>query len=304
MKKAVVIGGSGFMGNSLASMLEQRGYAVDTVDKRQGTNSRLVTRLVTRLADIGKLSEYELIELVDGAEAVYCMGGLLGTSELRKTIAAAVRENVLNTCRLIEACVVARVPHFFYPSKPKVWPDVYTVTKCVNEELAAVYNEYHPIKVTCLKCFSSYGPGQSIYPVRKMLPVFIALALRGKPISVYGDGSQVVDLMYVDDMSDNIIRATEAGVTQVCDLGSGRVITVAQVAEIINDMTGNAAGLTHLPMRPGETTRVDDVANLLPLHMLMDVQVPTSIFTGLENTVRYYHARSEEVDEALRFYGI
>jgi len=294
MQKALVIGGHGFMGGAIARRLRDIGRQVKVVDKRVASSN------LSELFDISTYPDSELDKLIEGHDAVYLMNGMLGTSELRNNIAAAVRENVLNTCRVIESCIRMETPHVFYASKPKVWPDVYTITKTVNDDLIRVYNEHHPVKVTCLRCYSSYGPGQSIHPVRKMLPVFVALGLRNKPITIFGNGDQVVDMMYVDDMARVIIDATEDGLTVQCDLGTGEPIPVRQVAEDVIRLTGSTGGLVKMPMRPGETGKSEAVADTSLLRSLFGHL--TSWEEGLRKTVQYYRENPEMVDRALDYY--
>src|SRR5205085_8753266 len=112
-----------------------------------------------------------------GAGEVYHMAGKLGTSELEDAIHDAIAANITGAVNVFEAAVAAHVPTVFYPTKPNVWLNAYTVTKVAAEQFALIYCEDHDIDIKSLRYFHAYGPGQALAPVRKIIPMFAARAL-------------------------------------------------------------------------------------------------------------------------------
>lgn len=142
-----------------------------------------------------------------------------------------------------------------------------------------------------------YGPAK----VRKIMPSFITRALHGEPVEVYGDGAQVMDMIYVADVAKVLVAALDellAGGRPkgIYEAGSGHSTTVADIAALVVDevdtQTGVYAEIRHLPMRPGETPGVvvqGDPSTLAPLGIDPGEFVPLG--EGVARTVEFYRAR-------------
>jgi UDP-glucose 4-epimerase len=303
--RTVVVGGCGLIGSRIVYQLLAENHEVRILERKAlGYNPWCGDAEIIR-CDVTS-DKANLPELFDGAEEVYHMAGVLGTSELENQIPEAVRVNVLGAVRVFDAAVKAGVQRVFYPSKPNVWRNVYTITKEASEQLAAVYNQQGKIKITSLRLFNAYGEGQSLVPVRKIVPTFAAQAHLGLPIQVWGDGEQTVDLVYTDDIANTAVEVTHRGLTGVYDYGRGVPLTVNAVAELVNRIAGNKAGVVHLPMRPGETPNTKLVADLAPLEAALGHKLT---FDDFEETMgwtvdSYYELGDEPLKEALKYYGI
>jgi len=106
-----------------------------------------------------------------------------------------------------------------------------------------------------VRAMHAYGERQKHRPVRKIVPTFVLQALHGEPLSVYGDGEQVVDMIYVGDLAKILLDAcTSPNVDydRVYEAGLGRHLTVNDVARQIIDAAGSSSDVVYLPMRPGE----------------------------------------------------
>jgi dTDP-4-amino-4,6-dideoxygalactose transaminase/nucleoside-diphosphate-sugar epimerase len=289
--KAAVIGGSGFIGSEIVSILRAQGHDVIVAD-RIGNNT---------YCDITKM---ETLQFLDGVDEVYNLAGVLGTAELETQIYEAVKVNVLGATNVFEACNKYGVKRLFYPSKPNVWRNVYTITKEASEELAKKYNENFPTRICSLRLFNVFGPRQKLTPVRKMIPIFAAQAILGLPIQIWGDGQQTVDLIYSKDIAKIIVDFSSLGTTEFLDLGRGIALTVLEVANLVNDYYGNKSGVSHLPMRPGETPNTLLVADIQRLSSIVDLHF-TDFKKSMDETLEYYSTvQRERLEEGLRFYGI
>jgi nucleoside-diphosphate-sugar epimerase len=270
--QTVVVGGSGFLGIAVVAELLRRGDSVTVLDPRANQ-----TALAQQFGDgavtaaVGDMLRPESLRRhFDGADEVYHMGGKLGTSELEDSMHIAVAANITGTINIFETAVAAGVPAVFYPTKPNVWLNTYTVTKVAAEQFAMIFNELHPIQIRSLRYFNAYGPGQALGPVRKIIPSFAARALLGQPIEVYGDGTQTVDMIFSEDVGRITVDFMRSGYRGgAIDCGRGIALTVNEVAEAVNDVAGSRSGVVHLPMRRGETPGTKLVADVRPLaHVL------------------------------------
>ena len=128
-------------------------------------------------------------------------------------------------------------------------------------------NKYRGTRITTVRALNAYGPRQTAAApygpskVRKIMPSFICRALEGEPIEIYGDGTQIMDMIYVADVARVLVQALEVTdksgpVLDVLEAGTGRETTVNEIAQVVAARVGTdtnqAVQITHLPMRPGE----------------------------------------------------
>ena len=166
----------------------------------------------------------------------------------------------------------------------------YSITKTTAERFALMFNREMGTKIAIVRALNAYGPGQSEKPVRKIVPSFICRALRGESIQVYGDGMQVMDMIWVDDVARILIAAVMVDHKEygtVFSAGTGRRTTVLQIAGQVSLELG--ADIEHLPMRPGEPERSEVMGfpeTLAPLGI--NPESFTKLEDGLTKTIRWY----------------
>ncbi|MET0387697.1 MAG: NAD-dependent epimerase/dehydratase family protein [Polyangiales bacterium] len=305
--RSIVLGASGFVGAAIVDELIARGDEVVAIDrhitagKAQDTSNRAVKYFA------GDITRREtLYPLFEGADEIYHLAAVLGTSELDTAIRDSVEVNVVGTINVIEVAIKSHVKRMFLASKPHVWLNTYTITKHCAEQMARLYTRYHPIRISALRYLNIYGPRQKLYSVRKVLPVFAAQALRGHPLQVYGDGEQTVDMIYSRDaarLTVDFLRADYDGGTPDC--GTGDAITVNDVARAVNEHYGNRAGILHVPMRRGETPGTQLVADTRALRHALGELTFTPWQTALAETLDWYAKLDpHELDAALTYHGL
>lgn len=301
---AVVTGGSGFIGSTLALQLMREGYDVRVVDRVPiGAKGLYVDGAEFLRGDVGDSAFVE--RALEGADEVYHLSGILGTSELQGQVPAAIDVNIRSTALLFETAVKLGVPRVFYPTKPTVWLNAYTITKYAAEQFAEMFGGIGTTRIRALRYFNVYGPGQAMLPVRKIVPMFALQARSGVPIEIFGDGEQTVDMVYSRDVADMTIRhlRSDHGCSTP-DCGSGVSTTVVEVAEAVNAYFDNTAGIEHLPMRDGEDPGTQLVAELDALHESIGVVSQTPYETALAETLASYAALDgDTIARALRYFA-
>jgi UDP-glucose 4-epimerase len=285
MKTVLVTGGAGFIGGYVVEDLIGRGYAVNVLD----TRGRRVVGAVTTLGDVR--DAISVGEAVSHADGVIHLAGVLGTAEMVANPRPAVESNILGALNVFEAAVAADVPVVNIGIGNHWMDNPYSISKDTADRFSRMFNEYRGGHISTVRAFDAYGPRQvpaapfGPSRVRKIIPSFVCRALTGQPIEVYGDGEQVIDLIYVADVARLLVDAlerTEIGGADetIREAGSGVPITVLEVARQVLDCVGSDS-IVHLPMRPGEKPGAVIVAQT----PLSDA-VPLSV--GLPRTVDYY----------------
>jgi UDP-glucose 4-epimerase len=306
--KCVVLGSSGFVGRACVEELLGRGDTVIGFDKgrkKNKPNENLANESRLSFLEGNILDREMLTAAFEGADEIYLLAGQLGTSELESSMRLAIETNILGALTVFETALACRVPKVFLASKPSVWLNTYTITKHTAEKIANLLSRYHPIEISVLRYLNIYGPGQKIYPVRKVLPAFAVQAIRGLPLNVYGEGNQTVDMLFVKDAARITVEVMRQKFNpDAMDCGTGTEMTVLEVAESVNKYFNNSAGIKHMPMRLGETPNTRLVAdNTELIRCIGDIQF-TPYEDGLAESLAYYeHLNPHDIDAALNFYG-
>jgi nucleoside-diphosphate-sugar epimerase len=301
--QTVVVGGSGFLGGAVVDTLASCGHDVTVFDVA-GSQERTDARHGPGAARYvrGDVRDFDAVMRVfRGADEVYDFAGVLGTAELDDEMPEAVTTNVLGAVHQFEAAVRQGVPRLLYASKPNVWLNTYSITKAAAEAFAALYNERGETRICALRYFNAFGPHQSLVPIRKIVPMFAALAMRGRPLEVFGDGEQIVDLVYSPDLARLTVQfLAEEHSDGVVDCGRGVGLTVNDVARAVNEVTANPGGIRHLPMRRGEDERSVLIADLEVLSKLVGEPCFTDLEASLVDTIDWYRRLpADEIDLAV-----
>lgn len=268
VRRIAVTGGSGFLGAATVAEARLRGHEAWSFDRSSGGDI------------MGPLSGLE------GAHTVIHLAGILGTSELFDNPEDAVDINVKGTIRILEWCR-ENSASFVGILMPPVFPSVYTATKVAAHRMAVAWNRAYGVPVSHVRAFNVFGPLQGYGPnhPQKIVPTFSRAGWMGKPLPVWGDGMQTMDLVYVDDVARMMVDATEFGNCEVFDGGTGMAVTVHEFANFVLEITGSNAGIEYLPMRKGEEpTKI--VAKGEGWNSLE--HIPSFSWDELEETIRSY----------------
>lgn len=234
--KVAITGGHGFIGKAISFGLSQNGHEVDTIDRSSGRD--IFHPHLTKWCE---------------ADVVIHLAGILGTEELFDTPYDAIRTNIEGTVRVLQACH-ATGAKFLGITMPDVWANVYQSTKRAAKDLATAWHINYNLPVAHVLAYNVFGPGQKVRGVQKIVPTFAHRAWRGEPLPMWGSGEQIVDLVPVGMVAAQFLTTIEQGEFKdnVVHAGSGRPQKVIDVANRINEWTGNPAGIKYLPMRKGE----------------------------------------------------
>jgi UDP-glucose 4-epimerase len=297
MKTVLVTGGNGFIGRYVVELLVDRGYHTSVLDTRWREPEGGATLVLGDIRDATAVTE-----AVAHADGVIHLAGVLGTQETINNPRPAAETNILGGLNVFEACAQYDVPLVNIAVGNYWMNNTYSITKNTMERFAAMMNKYRNTRISIVRALNAYGPRQvAAAPwgpskVRKIMPAFVCRALAGESIEIYGDGEQIMDMIYVGDVARVLVaalEATEQGTLVTVEAGSGNPTTVNDIAkEVIYQtalVTGRTVDIVHIPMRPGEDANsvvLGDPGTLAPLGI--DSGSFLLLEDGIAQTVRYF----------------
>jgi UDP-glucose 4-epimerase len=279
--KTLVTGGAGFIGSTLVDRLLAEGHSVDVVDDlstgslanlsgaRASPNHQFTFhQLDIRTADITDLMVRRQPEVVFH---------LAAQADVRVSVARPVFDaqiNVIGSLQVLEGARAsgARKVVFAssggtiygdpdpadlpikesYPQRP-VSP--YGVAKKVVGDYLHVYRELHSLEYTALALANVFGPRQDPHGEAGVVAIWAGRLLAGEPCTIFGDGSQTRDFVYVDDVVDAFARAAERGSGLIINIGTGVETSVIRLYDTMANAAGVASPALYAPPRPGELRR-------------------------------------------------
>jgi nucleoside-diphosphate-sugar epimerase len=277
MAKCLVTGAAGFVGSHLSKELLNRGHQVIGVDAFIPYYPRpLKMQNLAPLQGQEKFTFYELDLRTDdlaplfeaGVDAVFHLAAQAGLLRSWQEFESYMTCNVLATQRLLAAATPSQ-PHLLHVSTSSVYGrfatgdessslapvSPYGITKLAAEHLVQAYGENFGLPATILRLFSVYGPGQR---PDMGYHIFIRRLLAGETITIDGDGTDSRSNTYVLDVVQGLIRAFEQptqSVGEIFNIGGGEEVTVLQVLELLQELSGLPLHTTHGPLRPGDQRR-------------------------------------------------
>jgi nucleoside-diphosphate-sugar epimerase len=199
------------------------------------------------------------------ADLIFHLAGILGTEELFDDPKQAIDINIGGALNVLLASK-GKPRRVFLPAKPNHWNNIYSVTSQAVEKLGCAYRDNFGLDVRLLQFQNVYGPGQKLFPVRKAVPFFIFRALENQPIEIFGDGSQIMELLHIADAAKIIVEFMlyDGDLAGLYEVRTPARPTVSAVAQMVALMAGSKSTITYRPKRLGECpeTTFSDKSNI------------------------------------------
>lgn len=291
MAKCLVTGGAGFIGSHLTELLLARGDEVlvlDNMSTGQEQNLEHVrhnSRLEVRQASI--TDTVALHEAVHEVDEIYHLAAAVGVKLVADDPVRTIETNIYPTDHLLRLAVQGKVRKFFLASTSEVygkhpgeaWVEdddlhlgptsrprwAYGCSKAIDEFLALAYHRKYGLGVTVGRFFNVVGPRQ-VGHYGMVVPRFVEAALRGGPVIVYDDGSQVRCFAHAREVTRCVVRLmeTDAAEGRVFNIGSDQPISILELAQRVIAMTNPAARIEFLPYNKAYSEDFEDVQRRVP----------------------------------------
>ncbi|MFT5685095.1 MAG: dTDP-glucose 4,6-dehydratase [Myxococcota bacterium] len=273
--RIVVTGAAGFLGSHLSERLLKEGHEVVGVDNLLTGHQRNVDLLNTHANFQYVHANVSESLPVDGAvDRVFHLASPaspIDYVELPFETLYVSSDGTRNCLNLAES----NGARFFIASTSEVYGDpavhpqvesywgnvnpigprsVYDEAKRYGEALTMAYHRYKGVQTRIVRIFNTYGPRMR-HNDGRVIPAFVSQALQGKPLTIFGDGTQTRSFCFVSDLIEGFLRLMESDLVQPCNIGNPNERTMLQLAAHINKVTGNEAGIVFRPLPKDDPTR-------------------------------------------------
>ena len=319
-RRVLITGGLGFIGSNLARRLVEMGAEVTLVDSlipEYGGNlfniAGIEDQVKVNIADVR--DEHSMDYLVRVQDFLFNLAGQTSHLDSMANPYTDLDINCRAQLSILEACrkhnpgirIVFASTRQLY-GKPDYLPvdenhplrpvDVNGVNKLAGEWFHILYNNVYGVRACALRLTNTYGPRMRVKDARQtFLGIWIRLALEGKPIKVFGDGTQLRDFTYVDDCVEALLLAAcrEEAYGRVFNLGDDQVINLRDLAALLVELNGG--GTYDIVPFPGDLKRIDIgdyYASYDLIRNTLGWRPQTSLREGLAKTLAFYREHGSQ----------
>lgn len=287
---ALVTGDTGFIGSNMRKFLEEKNVEVIGYSRRRGF-------------DI--FDKKQLRREVKKCDIVYHFAAEAKPGESVLNPVHTIEINLKGSLNVLEACRELGVP-LIYPSSCEIYgdskipikedfpinpPNPYAASKAAIDRLCYTYYKCYGLDVKILRLFNPYGPNQQL---NKIMPTFYFQAIRNKPLTVYGDGSDTRDYVYVEDIVKGLWLAKKLPAGEVINLATGRATTNLEVAHLIKKIVDSRSEIVFVKYPKAFGGIRHQVGSYEKAERLIGWKPQTSLEEGVKKTIEWLSQIDQE----------
>lgn len=310
--KVLIAGGAGFLGSHLCDYYIDQGFEVYCVDN-------LSTGSKGNIEHLEEKSEFHFINHDIARDLpkvvtnkifthIINMASPASPPHYQRLAIETLRVGSIGTENLLKLSLKAKA-RFFHASTSEVYGDpevhpqpesykgsvncygprsMYDESKRYAEALIYVYKKSLGANTVIARFFNTYGPRMNVNDGR-VVSNFIVQALQGKPLTIYGDGSQTRSFCYVDDLAQGVIKLIDSAEEGPMNLGNPGEFTINELAEKVLHLTGSQSTITHLPLPGDDPLQRQPVINNAREKLGWGPTI--SLDEGLKKTIEYFRSK-------------
>jgi dTDP-glucose 4,6-dehydratase len=304
-KRVVITGVAGFIGSHLADALLARGHAVIGIDNLITGDMKNIAHLVNQDFLFIKHDVTNYI-FVDGpVDYVLHWASPASPIDYLELPIPTLKVGALGTHKAL-GLAKAKGATFMLASTSEVYGDplehpqteaywgnvnpigprgVYDEAKRFAEAITFAYHRYHGLDVKIVRIFNTYGPRMRVNDGRAV-PTFIAQALRGEDITIFGNGGQTRSFCYITDLVDGLLRLLESDTNEPVNIGNPHEMTIEEIATTIVRMTGSSSRVVYRPL-PTDDPKVRK-PDITRARTLLGWEPRVALDEGLTKTIQYF----------------
>jgi len=319
--RVLITGGSGFIGSHLADAYLERGdevFIIDDLSTGSIDNIQQAKRNPRFHYTIDSVQNYPVLaELVDTCDVVFHLAAAVGVKLIVESPVRTIETNVRGTEIVLAAAnkkkkkvLVASTSEVYGLSEQVPFREdgnlvmgattkgrwSYACSKAIDEFLALAYWREKKLPTIVVRLFNTVGPRQT-GQYGMVIPTLVKQALAGRPLTVYGDGTQTRCFGYVGDVVGALMGLMDHddAVGQVFNIGSNEEISIGQLAERIRELTGSTSEIVHIPYSEAYEEGFEDMPRRVPdigkIGKLVGFQPKTKLDGILQQVIAYHSER-------------
>src|SRR2546423_6102401 len=316
--RAVVTGGAGFLGSHLCDRLIAEGWDVLALDNLiTGVDSNVSQLMNHPRFRIARADVSNYIDVAGPVDYVLHFASPASPVDYLKLPIQTLKVGALGTHNAL-GLALAKNAKFFLASTSECYGDpeispqheeywgrvnpigprgVYDEAKRFAEAMTMAYHRYHAVDTKIVRIFNTYGPRMRLHDGR-VVPAFIGEALTGKPLTIFGDGSQTRSFWYVSDLIDGIFRLAMSDFHEPVNIGNPREMTIKRFAEEIIRITGTKSGIEYRPL-PEDDPKVRQ-PDITRAKQILGWEPRVNFDEGIRKTIDYFKQHIELVEGTIK----
>ena len=307
--KAIVVGGSGFIGSNIVKLLLEKNYDVKVIDDLSSGHLLNIEKYIKN-GDVefvqGDIRDEMVVKnaMKGGADVVFHLAACVGRQKSIDNPQLDSSTNLVGTINVLEGMRKNNISRSVYSSSAAIFGELmtptideshpqnadspYGVSKLAAEKMILAYSGIYPeLTGVCLRYFNIYGVNQRFDLYGNVIPIFAKRIYSGEPITIFGDGTQTRDFVNVKDVARaNYLGSVSNLGTDVYNLGSGNSITINQLAEMMIKIAGANTKIVYAPERPADVKHCK--ANADKAKEKLGFAAEVTLEDGLEEYMKWY----------------
>ncbi|MHA1238023.1 MAG: GDP-mannose 4,6-dehydratase [Candidatus Odinarchaeia archaeon] len=305
--KILVTGGCGFIGSHLVKALASKGYEITVLDNLYKGDIRKLKEVEKNVEIvIGDIRDGKTVNsLVSQSDIIFHLAAQVSVVESIRNPVFDAETNIIGTINLLKSASQHDCKLFVYFSSAAVYGNPreipikeshptnplspYGVSKFSGEKYCKMFYETLGLPVVILRLFNVYGIGQNPEsPYSGVITKFVYKALKNEPLTIYGDGMQTRDFIYVNDVTEVCSRLLEKNnvIGETFNVASGTETSIKTLAEKIISLSNSKSHIEFVPPRPGEIKR--SLADVTKLKKVLGYAADTNISEGLMHLIEEF----------------
>lgn len=305
--RVLITGGAGFLGSHLCDRFLSEGHTVIAMDN-------LITGATENIAHLAGHERFTYIKhdvtnyiFIDGPlDAILHFASPASPVDYLELPIQTLKVGALGTHKVL-GLAKDKGARFLLASTSEVYGDpqvhpqseeyygyvnpigprgVYDEAKRFAEAMTMAYHTFHGVETRIVRIFNTFGPRMRLRDGR-VVPNFIAQALKGEPLTAYGDGMQTRSFQYVSDLVEGIYRLLHSSEVEPVNIGNPGEFTIKAFAEIVNRLTDNHGGIIYKPLRTQDDPQVRQ-PDISKAKRVLDWEPSVSLEDGLRLTIPWF----------------
>jgi len=298
MDKVLITGGAGFIGSHTADLLMERGIPVRILDNlSSGHRHNLPAQHPLMEFIEGDITDAATVnQAVQGVSHCLHLAAQVSVVASLEDPAFSARQNILGFVHVLDACRQQGVQRLVYASSAAIYGEPvqlpleetadatqcspYGLEKKVNEDYCDLYRRLYDFSALGMRFFNVFGPRQDpASPYAGVIALFVDRITANQPLTVFGDGKQTRDFIYVGDVARSIVAGLDKDTRGACNIATGNSTSLLNLIETLSELTGNRPAISFEPPRTGDI--VHSLANPARMNRELGVIADTSLKQGL-----------------------